>query len=191
MDTHPGEGIFQSGDSLRSYPVQADVFFPFCRLLVENAASVCAGMPLRFRAVAVGQRERCSEWRGWLAPCIRLPNWCLLMSWWHLMSRLSRRHLLATGAAVGTVLAIPALVQATVGRAGAASGGDDMDMDQSGHDAAETIGVRPVPFTEGAPQKVVRGGSWRDVPANVSCTARDYFLPGQGGARHIGFRCCL
>src|SRR5207248_2803626 len=46
------------------------------------------------------------------------------------------------------------------------------------------------PWTEGAPQKVVRGGSWSDGAARASCTARDYFLPGHGGARHLGFRCC-
>jgi formylglycine-generating enzyme required for sulfatase activity len=42
----------------------------------------------------------------------------------------------------------------------------------------------------GAPQKVVRGGSWQQSGSQVSCQARDYFLPGQGGASHIGFRCC-
>ncbi len=43
----------------------------------------------------------------------------------------------------------------------------------------------------GAPQRVIRGGSHLQARADVSCAARDYFLPGQGGARHIGFRCCL
>ncbi|HEY8208000.1 MAG TPA: SUMF1/EgtB/PvdO family nonheme iron enzyme [Myxococcaceae bacterium] len=41
----------------------------------------------------------------------------------------------------------------------------------------------------GSPQRVVRGGSWRS--SGVSCMARDYFLPGAGGAQDIGFRCCL
>jgi len=43
----------------------------------------------------------------------------------------------------------------------------------------------------GAPQRVVRGGSWDQRGALVSCGARDYFLPGVGGAKHIGFRCCF
>jgi hypothetical protein len=42
----------------------------------------------------------------------------------------------------------------------------------------------------GAPQKVVRGGHWEQSGPQVSCQARDYFLPGQGGASRIGFRCC-
>ncbi len=44
---------------------------------------------------------------------------------------------------------------------------------------------------EGAPQKVIRGGSFGQSDSQLSCTARDYYLPGQGGAKHIGFRCCL
>jgi eukaryotic-like serine/threonine-protein kinase len=43
----------------------------------------------------------------------------------------------------------------------------------------------------GSPQRVIRGGYWVQSGAKVSCAARDYFLPGQGGAAHIGFRCCL
>lgn len=45
-------------------------------------------------------------------------------------------------------------------------------------------------WREGVPQKVIRGGSFRQSAAKHSCTARDYALPGQGGG-HIGFRCCL
>jgi formylglycine-generating enzyme required for sulfatase activity len=41
------------------------------------------------------------------------------------------------------------------------------------------------------PRKVIRGGYWRQAGDRVSCRARDYFLPGQGGAAYIGFRCCL
>ena len=44
---------------------------------------------------------------------------------------------------------------------------------------------------DGAPQRVIRGGSFGQSDAQLSCTARDYYLPGQGGAKHIGFRCCL
>ena len=43
---------------------------------------------------------------------------------------------------------------------------------------------------EGKPQRVIRGGSFAQSDAQLSCTARDYFLPGLGGAKHIGFRCC-
>ena len=46
------------------------------------------------------------------------------------------------------------------------------------------------PFKSGGPQKAVRGGDWEQPGAQVSCQARDYFLPGQGGTNHIGFRCC-
>jgi tRNA A-37 threonylcarbamoyl transferase component Bud32 len=42
----------------------------------------------------------------------------------------------------------------------------------------------------GRPQKIIRGGYWEQPAAQVSCRARDYFLPGQGGARYLGFRCC-
>jgi hypothetical protein len=45
-------------------------------------------------------------------------------------------------------------------------------------------------FREGAPQRVIRGGSFNQSDEKLSCTARDYFMPGLGGARHIGFRCC-
>ena len=41
------------------------------------------------------------------------------------------------------------------------------------------------PLHEGAPQMVVRGAS-----NGRSCGTRDYFMPGLGGARHVGFRCC-
>jgi formylglycine-generating enzyme required for sulfatase activity len=44
---------------------------------------------------------------------------------------------------------------------------------------------------EGAPQRVIRGGSFKQSDAKLGCTARDYYLPGLGGAKHIGFRCCL
>jgi hypothetical protein len=46
-------------------------------------------------------------------------------------------------------------------------------------------------FNAGQPQKVTRGGSFAQSQAQLSCEARDYFLPGQGGAAHLGFRCCL
>jgi len=46
------------------------------------------------------------------------------------------------------------------------------------------------PFQPGSAQKVVKGGFWEQSAGQVSCRARDYFLPGQGGAGHIGFRCC-
>jgi serine/threonine protein kinase len=46
------------------------------------------------------------------------------------------------------------------------------------------------PLRPGAPQMVVRGGSWSADPAHASCKSRDYFMPGQGGSRYIGFRCC-
>jgi tRNA A-37 threonylcarbamoyl transferase component Bud32 len=46
------------------------------------------------------------------------------------------------------------------------------------------------PFKPGGPQKAVRGGDWEQAGIQVSCQARDYFLPGQGGTNRIGFRCC-
>ncbi len=47
------------------------------------------------------------------------------------------------------------------------------------------------PVREGAPQRVIRGGSFGQSDAKLGCGARDYLLPGLGGARHVGFRCCL
>lgn len=47
------------------------------------------------------------------------------------------------------------------------------------------------PLREGAPQRVLRGGSFKQSDEKLGCTARDYSLPGLGGAAHIGFRCCL
>jgi len=47
------------------------------------------------------------------------------------------------------------------------------------------------PVQPGAPQRVVRGGSWQQKGSRVSCAARDYLLPGQGGATWLGFRCCF
>ena len=44
---------------------------------------------------------------------------------------------------------------------------------------------------EGAPQRVIRGGSFAQSDTKLSCDARDYSLPGQGGAPHLGLRCCL
>jgi tRNA A-37 threonylcarbamoyl transferase component Bud32 len=44
---------------------------------------------------------------------------------------------------------------------------------------------------EGAPQRVLRGGSFAQSDEKLGCTARDYRLPGQGGAAHLGLRCCL
>jgi FtsP/CotA-like multicopper oxidase with cupredoxin domain len=64
---------------------------------------------------------------------------------------LSRRRFLTTGAGVGTVLTVAGLLGESVRNAAAATGENNMDMDMSGHDAPDTIGVRSVPFTEGAP----------------------------------------
>lgn len=47
------------------------------------------------------------------------------------------------------------------------------------------------PFTEGKPQRVIRGGSYLQSDAKLACDVRDYSLPGQGGSSHLGFRCCL
>ena len=47
------------------------------------------------------------------------------------------------------------------------------------------------PLSAGAPQRVVRGGWWGSNREHAACTAREYFMPGQGGASFIGFRCCL
>lgn len=44
---------------------------------------------------------------------------------------------------------------------------------------------------KGSPQKVIRGGSFAQSNARLACVARDYSLPGLGGAAHLGFRCCL
>jgi tRNA A-37 threonylcarbamoyl transferase component Bud32 len=46
-------------------------------------------------------------------------------------------------------------------------------------------------WSAGQPQKVTRGGSFAQSDEKLSCAARDYLLPGQGGAAHVGFRCCL
>jgi len=66
----------------------------------------------------------------------------------------SRRRFLTTG--VGTALAVPGLLGATTGGAeaetGAAPQSTDMPgMDMPSQDSPDTIGVRAVPFTEGAP----------------------------------------
>ena len=47
------------------------------------------------------------------------------------------------------------------------------------------------PFRSGEPQRVLRGGSFKQPPKANTCSLRDYFMPGLGGAAHIGFRCCL
>ncbi|MBX7113788.1 MAG: protein kinase [Myxococcaceae bacterium] len=47
------------------------------------------------------------------------------------------------------------------------------------------------PFRSGEPQRVLRGGSFKQPPQANTCSLRDYFMPGLGGAAHIGFRCCL
>ncbi len=44
---------------------------------------------------------------------------------------------------------------------------------------------------EGEPQRIIRGGSFAQSDAKLACDARDYLLPGQGGAPHLGLRCCL
>ena len=46
------------------------------------------------------------------------------------------------------------------------------------------------PLRDGAPQRIIRGGSFAQSNAQLSCEARDYYLPGLGGAKHIGLRCC-
>jgi tRNA A-37 threonylcarbamoyl transferase component Bud32 len=46
------------------------------------------------------------------------------------------------------------------------------------------------PLREGAEQRVIRGGSFAQSDAQLSCTARDYQLPGLGGSKHLGLRCC-
>jgi serine/threonine protein kinase len=47
------------------------------------------------------------------------------------------------------------------------------------------------PLKEGAPQRVLRGGSFAQSDEKLACAARDYLLPGQGGNDHLGLRCCL
>lgn len=47
------------------------------------------------------------------------------------------------------------------------------------------------PLRDGAPQRVTRGGSFMQSDAKLACDARDYSLPGLGGAKHLGLRCCL
>jgi formylglycine-generating enzyme required for sulfatase activity len=47
------------------------------------------------------------------------------------------------------------------------------------------------PLKEDAPQRVTRGGSFAQGDAKLTCEARDYVLPGLGGAKHLGLRCCL
>ncbi len=47
------------------------------------------------------------------------------------------------------------------------------------------------PLREGAPQRVTRGGSFGQSDSKLSCDARDYVLPGLGGAAYLGLRCCL
>ncbi|MBX7097601.1 MAG: protein kinase [Myxococcaceae bacterium] len=46
------------------------------------------------------------------------------------------------------------------------------------------------PYREGAAQRVVRGGSYKQADAATACLARDYLLPGLGGRKELGFRCC-
>jgi tRNA A-37 threonylcarbamoyl transferase component Bud32 len=47
------------------------------------------------------------------------------------------------------------------------------------------------PVREGEPQRVIRGGSYAQSDTRLACDARDYVLPGLGGAKHLGLRCCL
>jgi FtsP/CotA-like multicopper oxidase with cupredoxin domain len=61
----------------------------------------------------------------------------------------SRRRFLTTG--VGTALAVPGLLGAAAGDAGAETGTDMSGMEMPGQDAPDMIGVRAVPFTEGVP----------------------------------------
>jgi tRNA A-37 threonylcarbamoyl transferase component Bud32 len=44
---------------------------------------------------------------------------------------------------------------------------------------------------DGKPQRVTRGGSFMQSDSKLGCDARDYSLPGLGGFKHIGLRCCL
>lgn len=46
------------------------------------------------------------------------------------------------------------------------------------------------PLHEGAAQRVIRGGSFTQSDARLPCDARDYLLPGQGGTKSLGLRCC-
>ncbi len=46
------------------------------------------------------------------------------------------------------------------------------------------------PVREGAPQRVIRGGSFKQPDGKTGCGARDYLLPGLGGSAHLGLRCC-
>jgi hypothetical protein len=73
--------------------------------------------------------------------------------------------------------------------AGARKGcvGEEGVFDLSGNVAEWTS----TPLREGAPQRVTRGGSFFQSDAKLSCEARDYALPGLGGAAHLGLRCCL
>ncbi|MBK7862285.1 MAG: protein kinase [Archangiaceae bacterium] len=59
--------------------------------------------------------------------------------------------------------------------------------DLSGNVAEWTVSA----LREGKPQRVIRGGSFGQSDAQLGCGARDYYLPGLGGAKHIGLRCCL
>ena len=93
---------------------------------------------------------------------------------------LSRRCFLTTGAGVGTVLAVPGLLGATVTNAGAAPGEHHMGM--SDHGAPDTIGVRPAPFTEGVP--LVEPEVRRSVDGELRTTLRvQYAYKDVGGYR--------
>lgn len=46
------------------------------------------------------------------------------------------------------------------------------------------------PLHDGAAQRVIRGGSFAQSDARLPCDARDYLLPGQGGTKSLGLRCC-
>ncbi|MDP1917236.1 MAG: bifunctional serine/threonine-protein kinase/formylglycine-generating enzyme family protein [Myxococcales bacterium] len=46
------------------------------------------------------------------------------------------------------------------------------------------------PLHDGAAQRVIRGGSFTQSDSRLPCGARDYLLPGQGGTRSLGLRCC-
>src|SRR5665213_1109967 len=95
---------------------------------------------------------------------------------------LSRRRLLTAGAGIGTVLAVPGLLGRTVKKASAATSNPHMGMDMSSHDASDTIGVRPAPFTRGAP--LVEPEVRRSIGGELRTTLRlHYAYKDVGGYR--------
>jgi FtsP/CotA-like multicopper oxidase with cupredoxin domain len=94
----------------------------------------------------------------------------------------SRRRFLAAGAGVGTVLAVPGLLGTTVKKAAAATMEHSMEMGTPDPDAADTIGVRRVPFTDGAP--LIEPEMRRSVGGELRTTLRlHYAYKDVGGYR--------